>query len=98
MPQEPKPRKGKREIEWGSPRHYQEAQRQRNPNTHPHKAGRRAVYCKRLKGPHQWGLKERHTFTYQLAGDPQEHEMVWYTARCIACGKKQSWAKEPNGG
>jgi len=76
---EPRPRKGKRSVEWRSPRYYQQMIHRRNPNAQP--AKRKHGYCKRAKGPHQWGeeiVKRWHT------GEP-----MYYARICAACGKRK---------
>ena len=53
MDNEPRQRKGKKAIEWESPRYYQKALHRRNPNSYP--AKRKRGWCKRLKSPHEYG-------------------------------------------
>lgn len=76
MTTDPLPRKGKRPIEWGSPRYYQEKR------THTHPAKRKGGYCKALKGPHEYGDEQPATHKWT--------DEVWYwEKRCVGCGKRK---------
>lgn len=77
---EPRPRKPKGDVDWGAPRYHQDARNRSNRPKQP-SARHNRNYCKRLKGPHEYGPEKPY---YGASG-----RILWYERRCTGCGRKQ---------
>lgn len=60
----------------------------------PKKRPRRSLYCKRLKGPHDFISHKMHEWSYvsQLLGKPESRRKIIHRSeilKCTACGKER---------
>ena len=89
---EPPIRKSKtRTNKWGATRYHGAMRRMCNPNSRS--AKRKHGYCKRAKGPHEYGERViSHNFDW-ITGSVITR-FIYYLQRCVACGKKRETSEE----